>query len=248
MAWPIDPDRKILKLVERPARVRAAWAQAVASGGLFDDAGPAAHWRPATRRLAEADYGRWLGFLERRGLLTEGSPAERVTRETVAAYVALLRSNCLDTTVRIRVEGLARVLAATAPDSDWTWLRSIGRMLLRASRTRREKRSRLRPPRELLDFGLGLMAASELQTAKRPLRARALFRDGLIIALLAARPIRLRALTALALDGSFVRVADEYMLRLSEENTKTRVAYEAPLPTLLTPYADRYLFEHRPRL
>jgi site-specific recombinase XerD len=80
------------------------------------------------------------------------------------------------------------------------------------------------------------------------LQAAVLFRDGLLVALLAARPIRRRNLAALRLGVHLVRRGAAYWIFLRTGETKTRDAYEAPLPTELTPAIERYLHQYRPLL
>ena len=71
------------------------------------------------------------------------------------------------------------------------------------------------------------------------------YRDGLIIAVLAARPIRLKNLTAMTSGQHLIRVGDIYWLRFDAKEVKTGKPIEAPLPGRLTPYMDAYLTEWR---
>ena len=74
------------------------------------------------------------------------------------------------------------------------------------------------------------------------------YRDGLLLALLAACPLRRRSLALLEVGRHLVRHPDGYRLRLGPAETKNGTAYEAPLPASLAPWLDRYLDEVRPRL
>ena len=59
----VDLIRRALPFDEWPAEDQQLWNAATRAGDLFTDAGPAAHWRPATRRSYLFCYGRWLRFV-----------------------------------------------------------------------------------------------------------------------------------------------------------------------------------------
>src|SRR5512132_1724124 len=85
----------------------------------------------------------------------------------------------------------------------------------------RSKRDRMVGAIDLLALGCKLMPEAPAQSTDR-LRAMQ-FRDGLIIALLVARPLRLRNLTGLALDRTVVRRGEEWWITIPPEETKTRL-------------------------
>jgi len=67
------------------------------------------------------------------------------------------------------------------------------------------------------------------------------FRDGLIIALLAARPLRLRNLTGLELERTMARRGDVWWINIPADETKTRAPIEVPWPEALTAALTTYL-------
>ena len=71
------------------------------------------------------------------------------------------------------------------------------------------------------------------------------YRDGLIIALLAARPLRLRNLTGLDLDHTLVRRGTQWWIEFSESETKTNNVIELPWPEALVAPLETYLARHR---
>ncbi len=75
-----------------------------------------------------------------------------------------------------------------------------------------------------------------------------MFRDGLIIALLAARPLRPRSLLSLELGHNLVRTGDGYRIALYPVDTKTRRAFDISWPTTLSSALERYLTVYRPKL
>ena len=73
-------------------------------------------------------------------------------------------------------------------------------------------------------------------------------RDGLLLALLAARPLRLANITGLRLGQSIIRRDDGWWLDIDGEETKTGLAQWIPLPQVLTVPLDVYLSTYRTRL
>jgi integrase len=91
---------------------------------------------------------------------------------------------------------------------------------------------------------------SEAETAEKITKlARArLFRDGLIVALLACCPIRLKNYTALEIGRSFVQIKNVWWIVLPASETKERRPDERPTPAFLNEHINRYLHVYRPTL
>jgi hypothetical protein len=81
------------------------------------------------------------------------------------------------------------------PERDWSWMYRMASSIRARHEPARPKRHRLVHIGRLLSLGLNLMAKAENETTT--LRRFKAFRDGLMIALLASRPLRLRNLTGL---------------------------------------------------
>jgi hypothetical protein len=96
--------RRCLPVVEWPDSDRAAWDAAHCRGGLLDEDGLAADWASATSSIIAGGYGRFLSFLAAIGELDpSASPAERITRPRIEAYVAHLRERNHSSTVAARI-------------------------------------------------------------------------------------------------------------------------------------------------
>ena len=82
-------------------------------------------------------------------------------------------------------------MAVLFPDRDWSWIRRIIASIPdgRAA-SRQRKQPRIRHSIELFDLGVRLTQQAEQDTTRRPIDRAVMFRDGVIIALLALRPIR----------------------------------------------------------
>jgi integrase len=80
------------------------------------------------------------------------------------------------------------------------------------------------------------------------LRRATLYRDGLMVGLLIARPLRLRTFIAVELDRHLVVRRDGYLLRFAPEDMKDKKAHEYTVPPELVEPLRRYLGHHRSNL
>ena len=111
----------------------------------------------------------------------------------------------------------------------------------------RDKFPRLRPVGELDELGQRLM--DEAESADWSARRRAVhFRDGLTIALLACRPVRLKNLAAMRLGRHLLKEGATWQMLFDTLETKTHASYEGKFPAMLALRLERYLEVHRPVL
>ena len=109
----------------------------------------------------------------------------------------------------------------------------------------RDKRSRIVPSRELWTLGIDLMETSEECSTNPKMMGQ--FRDGLMIALLASRPIRLGNLAQIEIGRHLRRLGDTFWLFFDSDEMKNGRSLEFPLPRQLTEPLDRYIDEVRPQ-
>lgn len=247
--------RIALKPEEWPAPDREAWHAALVPGDLLDDNGPAAKWAPATRSGVSSSYGRWLAWLSVRGALDrEQVPADRATREVMNDYVAYLCEQHATSSVVAYLALLVMALKALEPDQDWSWLQQIIARLKMKSTPVREKWRRLQDTDDLLALGMDLMAAAEKCLMGQPFPAAmswegaTQYRDGLMIALLALRPLRKKNFCAIQIGRHLIRQKGRYALIFERGETKNGQALELPFPPELVPALERYLNFYRPWL
>ena len=250
----LDPARRPLPLEAWPAADRRAWLAALAAGDVLEPGGPAAAWRPHSKRNALQGWGHYLAWLARTGQLEDSAdPRARVTPERLVGYIAALRARGnAPATVLGRVDMLALFLRAVDPGRDPP--DPLRRLLVRLRAEAEgvghpDKRGRLQASHELLALGQRLMQRTEAKLQDLPRCQRAvLYRDGLVIALLAARPLRLRNFAALELGRHLVREDVGWRLVIPGAETKTGRPLELPFPEVLVPALERYLAVHRPVL
>lgn len=233
-----------------PDADRAMWQAALAEGDILEGAGPCADWAKTTRDNSRKAYAYWLRWLDYSDLLDrEVSPCDRLTPERIAAYTFSLEDRVASSTVFTYILDLLAYVKRVAPERDWSWLIDIKNRLWARAYPARDKTPKIRPSQDLFELGIALMdSAVDASCRHNRLACELQFRDGLLIAFLAARPIRLKNLSALELGRHLVRIDGVYWLRLDADETKNRKHIEVTLPEVLTPYIETYLRRHRRRL
>ena len=243
-----DPSRRSLPLAEWPAADQAAWKSLLEPGDILDNCGAGAHWAPGTRTGILQSYGQWLAWLTREHPDALRQPAaERVTPATIAGYVRHLKATVAGSTAALRILHLAGVIGPLAPDQDWRWLRRVARRLKRKAKPVRIKKDRLLSVEEICARGIALMATASGRMGPEWRRAEQ-FRDGLMLALLASRPVRISNFSAVEVGRHLCRSGDGYVLRFEAAETKGRAELDFPVPDELVPFIQAYLDVYRPIL
>lgn len=243
-----DPSRRCLPLRLWPEVDRVAWERALLGGDLLEETGVAARWSTATRRRVVFCYGRFLGWLQRRGLLAAtNSGLELLQPEVMKAYVADLTAVNASYTVLGHIEVLRRYIAAVRPELRLDWLHHLEGALRRAARPQQDKRARLQSIQDLVALGETIMAHAR-QEASTSARGLTSYRNGLMLAFLALRPLRLKNFTGLTVGGSLRRIEGVWWILMDAMETKTHQPIELLFPTQLAPALDHYLGKVRPAL
>src|SRR5665213_3035200 len=224
-----------------PDRVR--WLQSRICNAPFGIQSPAATWSPARVRMVEDAYGQWLAWFEARGEL-DVELAERVTVDRVEAYVGAMRKRIAPVSVAMMVGNLGRMMAVIYPGKDWAWLRNIYQYLKVNAVPVRDKRQSIVPALDLYNLGLDLMQHAD-KIKHHTFFNAAIYRDGLIISLLAASALRLANLSSITIGTQLTCHDGEYWLHFPEEETKNSRPIDLVLPNSLVPYIEQYLQHHR---
>ena len=197
-------------------------------------------------RNAFKGYGRYLAVLDAAGKLDISiGPAERVTRENMEVFVAALRaSGNSNNTIAARLWEVRTALRIMVPDADHSWLTEPAGAL-RACRDTPRRQARFLDSRTLYKWGCDLMdGAAQLDDRRRRIEMR----NGLLIAILAARAPRLKTIAAFRLGVHVLRHGDAYRLVLPTRDMKAKRLLEFDLPSGLTGYIDRYIQVERQEL
>lgn len=233
-AWP-DLDRRMAEL-------------AFAKGDILDGRGPGADLASATRRKRLHGYGIWLDFLARHSALDPlAMPSTRVTRELIAMFLAELRQRVSSRSVALYLCDLYVMLRLMEPALDLGWLGYLVSRLERAATPVRVVQPRLVPASQLFAAGMAAMAAVDSPDPGSSRRAGR-YRDGLMVAMLAACPLRRRTFVGLSIGYHLQERAGAYILQLEPADLKNPAHLDFPLPAPLTPRLRRYLDRYRPQL
>jgi integrase len=237
---------RYLPYEEWPATDRYAWEEAIEEGDILDGQGPAAHWAAATRRTNCQHYSRWLGFLAHQSMLElDVPPQDRVTKPVVRRYVDHLKSEIAPRTVVSSLVGLKVMMKAMAAQVDWRWLADVCNALNRNAKPQKSKGPRMRPTGEI--YAATIAELDRLLSTRMARRIeRVAYRDTLMLAMLAARPIRLKNFSNILLGKHLVREGPTWLLVIPGEEVKNKQTLEYALPKSLDAYLQLYLDRVRP--
>ena len=231
-----------------PTAFQEAWRRALNDDELFDTARVARSWRHSTLNKTRKGFGVWISWnLERLPSIESTVPVSNVTRKYVHAYIVELQSFCASNTVFCRAQELYDAIRIMEPDHDWSWLACAVKKLRSRAKPVREKLSRLKPADVVEKLGLDLMHRAEAESGISPFKRSLMFRDGLAIALLIRRPLRLRNFSNMKMHTHLV---GEGFTRIvfSAAEMKGKRPFEAAFPANLQGALHRYLNAYRPHL
>jgi integrase len=151
-------------------------------------------------------------------------------------------------TVAGTVRDIAMVLRACAPPDGVKWLTELAWAAMNAAKAAKPKLSHIASPGELFALGEALMDEGRVKFEQGAWAGGKLFRDGLMIASLAARPIRLGELMALRLGYTMLRNGERWHFAVPPSATKTKHWCRGAYPDFLTPVIDYYVDHVRKHL
>jgi len=236
-----------MPLGEWPTKDRESWLSSIRTADILDDGGARAGLRAVSNRKMELGFGRYQTFLERNDLPMNESALEQVNKPSVLRYVSELRElGNSSGTILGRLQELHDVVCAMGPERDWNWIRSVSSSVRSAHAHGIEKRQKMVGTDDLFSLGEHLMKSA---FRSRTARTAAIdYRDGLIIALLALRPLRLRNLATLELGRTLLRDNDSFRIAFEGSEMKNGVSLEFEWPGVLTAPLQEWLGRYRPAL
>jgi integrase len=141
---------------------------------------------------------------------------------------------------------LRMALKAMAPNVNTAWILKPNGMTIRQMLAPTSRPMTIPDAEILFLWGVKLIDGAQLDAPRR--HGLVQFRDGLLIAMLAARGRRLRSMALLRLGHEFFRFGDNYRVELQPRQVKTKVFDGFSLPSSLTFYIEKYLASVRPAL
>jgi integrase len=209
----------------------------------------ASHWASATRLGVAKAYGRFISFLGCAGWLpTVSTPPQRITPDRIAAFILHLENQVSPISVWSLVSHLCMAVKVMFPERDWSWLQQVVNRLRRRVTPAKPGINRILPTRKLWKSAIMLMDETHKADNVSRLLKASRYRDGLMLALQAARPLRLKNLTSLDVDRHLKRVGNAYVVTFEAGEMKNHSAFETMLPIALTLRIDSYLMTYRPVL
>jgi integrase len=225
---------------------REAWKRACVVGQRLRPGGAAARMKPSTRASLVRAYGYLLDFCRRNGLLDLNAEAgAHVTPEIIDAFVREMHNRVGSVTRASYIGKIRRVATIVAPERNFAWLSEIEADLRYEARPR-PKYHRIVSSDRLRGLGLDLIRRGETNNHITDLACARLVRDGLMIALLALCPIRLRNFAELRIGRQIRRIGETWWIILEAAETKSGRPDERPVPEILTAHIDHWLECWRP--
>jgi integrase/recombinase XerD len=242
--------RTALLFTEWPELDQDLWQTANSTGKFLEPDGNAAHWKDKTRIGVLKRYSLWLGYLAANDLLTNNSkPSMRISKDTLTGYVKWLevRGNA-STTVSSCIRDLREALRVMEPDADLSLITELTKTLHAREKPIRAKHTKIMHPDELLSGALSFLddIPSIALSAKTSRAGK--YRDGLIVAFLACRPIRLENITAISLGQHLTLHDNHWHCSFEADEMKDNTPLAFSLPEQLNFYLETYIDSYRPVL
>ena len=233
-----------LPIGEWPTADRLGWTEARRPAQRLKRGGAASHLATVSQNDIANRYGLYLDYLNRNGRfdLATGAVA-LITPDNVTAFISELQARVRSVTVWNSVYKLRRAAQLIAPNADFGWLTEIEKDVALVM-TPRSKIDRLVLTERLVEAGLILIREAEMFGKTAWTRAVGV-RNGLLIALLALHPIRIKNFAALTIADTFINVDGRWWLHIPSDDTKTHRIDERQVPEFITDAVDSYVKTHR---
>jgi integrase/recombinase XerC len=199
-------------------------------------------------------YGKWIHFLSQCGALPAEAalaPDLRVSELRLRAYLTLLESqNLASFSIASRISDLREALRVMVPAADLGLLGKLCKTLQSRATPTRAKHTRIRAPFEVLSACLRHMRATIGSNPNHPLQEAGKFRDGLALAFLALRPIRLKNLASIEIGRHMIWSDLRWTCHFPANETKERrdLRFHLPEDEAFTWALSLYLTKYRPLL
>jgi integrase/recombinase XerD len=237
-----------------PVLDQSLWSTALLRGDFLDADGMAATWAPASKIQVQKGYGKWIHFLTLCGALPAEAalaPDLRVSELRLRAYLTLLESqNLASFSIASRISDLREALRVMVPNADLGLLGKLCKTLQSRATPTHAKHTRIRAPFEVLSACLRHMRATIGSKPNHPLQEAGKFRDGLALAFLALRPIRLKNLASIEIGRHMIWSDQRWTCHFPANETKERrdLRFYLPEDEAFTWALSLYLTKYRPLL
>jgi site-specific recombinase XerD len=212
-----------------------ATAQARWSGQSFGCGQPGRYHEP---------LGLYLDYLQRNGRLDPvGNAIDLVTVDNLRGFIAELQARVRSVTVWNSIYKLRRAAQLIAPTGDFKWLTEIEKDIA-LTMTPRSKADRLVLTERLVEAGLTFIEEAEIFGNTALASAKGV-RNGLLVALLALHPIRIKNFAALKIADTLINVDGRWWLHIPSDDTKSHRMDERQIPEFVMDVVNSYVETHR---
>jgi hypothetical protein len=240
------PDRgRIIRFKDFPELHRTLWQKGMTERDRHGSRPYGATLSPKTEYYARHGWGRLMATCpdDERSLPPDELGTPRVIRRFVAA---MKQAGNQGNTIATRLWEVRTALRIMCPQKDFRWITSPDGNDVRSLFPFERRLFKIYHPRRLYHWGFQLM--DQALKIVNP-RSRAIqYRNGLIIAILAARAPRVRSLASIQLRVQIVRHDNRFRFVFRKADLKWRNALEYDLPESLTKRIEHYLRDERPML
>src|SRR5262245_54285685 len=243
---PRSKPKLLLPFNEWPEGDKDLWHAATENDDPFAGAA-GARLAKGTLHVYRQAWRAFLGFLT----ITEPAaldvaPQERLTADRVRQFAQHLAQTNTPRSVAIQIEMLHGAARIIMPDADWSWLR-VMKSRLRSAGPRSGGARPVITSMQMLELGLQLVKESTPSGNAPSTKPDAIrYRDGLMIALLAYVPLRLKNFVGLKIDQDLIKEGDRWLIVIPPEDNKTRTHLEFQIPEDLENEFSMYINYVRP--
>ena len=227
---------------------QAAWARALRIADPLDEPGLASHWAAATQEKVARSYGYYAAWVQASQPGSRGGFPDIANATNVRGFVESMTDQLSPFTILGYLTDLREFGRVAWPNAPHHHLSTAVSYVRARAKPVRNKAERLVGLGALYDLGISLMHGPQSGVTQDNRIPLAQFRDGMAIALLAMRPLRIRAFGSLQLDCHLVRQKSSWRMVVPAELSKSRKHWEADVPEDLVYWLDRYVGEIRPQL
>jgi len=232
-----------------PEADRHLWRTLFQKGHPLDDAGRLAHFRATSEEKLRNSYSYWLAWV------SSAEPAQLVTtpldRVSASGLDAWRRSmdHLAAHTIATRLQAMGQVLRGIDPSRPTKSEKSVIRYAKEHADFvgSQRKQGRVVDSAILLSAGIRHFRA-HFEHSGSDIGAAVHCRDGVMIALLAAMPMRRRPFVNLEIGRSLRHGSEGWRVCLDEDDLKAGTSWEASVPSSVHPLLDQYVETVRPLL
>jgi integrase len=233
-----------------PVACQDQWHKAFQDDDLFGTRKPASEWRKSSIQKARCGLGSLISWLLYKELFNPHAQIKDiVTQEHIKGFIADMQlSNYAPNTLFCHAQEVYDAARVMDPSQNWKWLLNALKKVRSKAKPIRNKLKRLQPAQKLDRLGRRLMTEAQNNFDLTFYKRALMFRDGLMIATLIHRPLRLSNFASIDLEHRLTLFAESAILSFPADEMKGKRDFEAHFPPQLISELNIYIDLYRPYL